>query len=408
MHRLTRRRLLKLGAGAALALGTPQILTGCGSEEEAAKPTATLESSPTPEPSATPALTPTPEPSARVAAIRGNDLDAMAREALEAVGGIQRIVNPGETVFIKPNMVTLFSAGSYNPFLAGECTKPEILVAVAEECLRAGAAEVIIGDGSHMPTLDWSLATTLDGSTNLVVEAERLSSKHEGKVTLASLEADSPEWVEVPSRTYLGKIAISSLVAQADRVISIPVLKTHSWAQLTLSLKNFVGVTPLNRYAQWVPTDDSGGYWDRGKVFDHSSPEAIAGIYLDIVNAVKPDLAIIDASIGVEGDGPAVGEEAGRTVNMRDRLGSWLLLASTDLVAADATAARVVSHEVADVKQLGMAYSMGLGEISEESIEIVGERLDDLRVQWLPAELRPTPPPSFPEGHRHDPARAPA
>jgi hypothetical protein len=68
-------------------------------------------------------------------------------------------------------------------------------------------------------------------------------------------------------------------------------------------------------------------------------------------------------------------------------LSSWLLLASTDLVAADATAARVMSHDVATVKQLGMAYEMGLGEMREESIEIVGERLDDLRVAWLPAKL---------------------
>jgi uncharacterized protein (DUF362 family) len=324
----------------------------------------------------------------------------MARDALEALGGARKFVNPGETVFIKPNMVTLPFAASYNPFVAGECTKPEILVAVADECLSAGAAQVIIGDGSHEPILNWELATTLDGSTNLVAEADRLNSKYEGrgKVTVASLENDSPDWVDIPSRTYLGSIAVSSLIARADRVISVPVLKTHSWAQLTLSLKNFVGVTSLSRYAGWVETENGDGYWDRGKTFDHSSPEAIASIYLDIVDGLRPVLAIIDGSIGVEGDGPTVGETAGRTVDMKDRLGSWLLLASTDLVAADATAARVVSHEVANVKQLGMAYAMGLGEIREEAIEIVGAKLDDLRVEWLPAALRPTPPPATPEG----------
>jgi uncharacterized protein (DUF362 family) len=72
---------------------------------------------------------------------------------------------------------------------------------------------------------------------------------------------------------------------------------------------------------------------------------------------------------------------------MRDRLGSWLLLASTDLVAADATAARVMSHDVAAIKQLAMANAMGLGEIDEGSIEIIGERLDDLRVDWVPAKI---------------------
>jgi uncharacterized protein (DUF362 family) len=73
---------------------------------------------------------------------------------------------------------------------------------------------------------------------------------------------------------------------------------------------------------------------------------------------------------------------------MRTRLGSWLVLASTDIMAADATAARIMSHNVNQVKQLGMGYNMGLGEIRESSIEIVGERLDDLRVPWQPATLR--------------------
>jgi uncharacterized protein (DUF362 family) len=303
------------------------------------------------------------------------------------VGGIAAIVQPGETVFIKPNLATIDWANlGRNPFVLGECTKAEIVAAVAEECLKVGATEVIIGDSTQMPSYSWEYATTLDGATNLAAEAKRLSSEYDGKVTLACLDVDSPEWVDVPSRSRLGTIAISSLVARADCVISIPVLKTHSWAQLSLSLKNFLGVTPLARYG-WVP---SGMYSRLG--FDHSSPQTIAQIYLDIVNAVKPDLAIIDASIGVEGNGPSVGDGQGITVDMRDRLGSWLLLASTDLVAADATAARIIRHEVSSIRQLTMAYDMGLGEMREESIQIIGARLDDLRVDWVPAE--PSVPPS--------------
>lgn len=370
MRRLTRREFLTLGAGAAVAAGASHVLTGCDGDEA----TAPIE---TP----TPGQTMAPRPAAAVAAVRGDDLGSMTREALEALGGVPEFVHPGETVFIKPNMVTLpFAPGTGNPFLAGECAKPEIVLAVTEECLRAGAAEVIIGDGSQLPSFSWENATTLDGSTNLLQEDARLSSEYEGKVTLACLDADSPDWVEVPTSAELGSIAISSLVARADRVISIPVMKTHTWAQLSLSLKNFVGVTPLERYG-WTPS----GAFSR-VLLDHSSPEAIAQLYLDIVDAVQPDLAIIDASIGVEGDGPTI-TDGGLTVDMKERLGSWLLLASSDLVAADATAARVMNHEPSDVKQIVMGYEMGLGEMRKESIEIVGERLDDLRVDWLPATL---------------------
>jgi hypothetical protein len=114
-------------------------------------------------------------------AVRGHDLWSMTREVLEALGGIGRIVNPGETVFIKPNMVTLPWAGSgRNPFARGECTKAEIAAATAEACLEAGAREVIIGDGSQMPRFEWERATTLDGATNLAAEAARLRAAHPG------------------------------------------------------------------------------------------------------------------------------------------------------------------------------------------------------------------------------------
>jgi uncharacterized protein (DUF362 family) len=321
------------------------------------------------------------EPTARVSAVTGTDLASMAREVLDPLGGIGSVVHPGETVFIKPNMVTLPWAPRSNVFAGGECTKPEIVVAVAEECLRAGAAEVIVGDGSHAVELPWDHAVTLDGSTNLVAEMDRLSAEYGRTARVASLEADSPDWTPVPSSTHLGTILVSSLVTGADRVISIPVAKTHSSAQLTLSLKNFVGVAPLWRYG-----DLPNGIPDRGVVFDHSSPRAIAAIYLDMVRGIRPDLAIIDFSLGIEGNGPNR-SHGGRTVDMRDRLGSYLLLASTDLVAADATAARIMSHDPDRIAQLGMAYGMGLGEMRKDRIELFGPSLSELRVPWAAARV---------------------
>lgn len=360
MQKIKRRDFLKTTVGAAVAIGTPWPSATCrGAAQE-----------------------PSPETNAKVAAIRGDNLDSMTRDAIEALGGIRTIVNKGETVFIKPNFVSFPWAKYNNCFHIGECTKPEIIIAVTEECLKAGAAEVIIGEGSHLPKFEWQYAITLDGSTNLVKEAKRLSSLYDGKVTLACLETDSPGWVEVPSMTSLGKIAVSSLVANADKVISIPVAKTHSWAQLTLASKNFIGITPLSRYAQLI----ANTWWNRG-TFDHSSPQAIAQVYLDIVKGVKPDLSIIDFSIGLEGDGPSKGQ-GGTTVNMKERLGSWAIIASTDIMAADATAARIMSHDTKKVKQLAMGFDMGLGEIREQSIEILGEKLDNLRVKWKPARIK--------------------
>jgi uncharacterized protein (DUF362 family) len=314
--------------------------------------------------------------------MRGTDLDAMTRDALDSLGGMQSIVHEGETVFIKPNFVTFPWARQNNCFLAGECTKPEILIAVMEECLKAGAQEVIIGEGSHLPTFDWRYAVTMDGRTDLVKEAERFSELYNGKITLACLETDSSGWIEVPSLTRHGKIAISSLVSNADRIISIPVAKTHAWAQLTLATKNFIGVTPLSRYAQLIDNT----WWNRGS-FDHSSPEAIAQVYLDIVKHLKPDLSIIDFSIGMEGDGPSL-NWGGKTLDIKERLGSWAIIASKDIMAADATGARIMSHDVDEVKQLTMGFDMGLGEIREPAIEILGEPIGNLQIPWQSARLK--------------------
>jgi len=349
---------LKITTSAAIVLSTPPLLSNCGKEGSVLQ---SINGN---------------EKKAHVAAIRGSNLYTMTNEVLDVLGGIEKIINQGEKVFMKPNMVTLPWAPNNNCFTKGECTKPDIIIAVSEACLKAGVSEVVIGDGSQMYSFNWSNAVTLDGTKSLAHEASRLSSKYQGNVKAACLETDSPGWVDVPSRTPLGKIRISSLVANADRVISVPVAKTHSWAQLTLALKNFIGVTSLEAYAQWV----SNSYWDRGKGLDHTSPTSITQIYLDVVDAVKPDLALIDFSIGVEGDGPTVGGGNGSTVDMKKRLGSWLLIGSIDIMAADATAARIMSHNLSEMHHLNMGYSMGLGEIHEQSINLVGDRLTDLKV----------------------------
>jgi uncharacterized protein (DUF362 family) len=376
MHRLTRRQALKLGAGAAASLGASRLFTGCASETPSAPPI--------PDAEPTVCAGSVVEPTARVAAARGTDLHAMTREVLDRLGGMETVVGEGESVFIKPNMVTLPWAGAGNdPFRLGECTKPEILVAVAEECLRVGASEVVIGDGSQARLFDWSRAVTLDGATNLAREAERLRRQYGREVRLACLDVDTPRWIEVPTGISLGTVAVSSLVLDADRVISVAVAKTHQWAHLTLSLKNFIGITPLERYG-WM----SRGNSDR--VFLHQNdprPEDFGRLYIDIASAARPDLAIIDFSIGMEGNGPTT-SNGGAPVDMRSRLGSWLLLASTDLVAADATAARVMSQEVTYVGRiLPMARQAGMGALCESSIELVGAELEDLRVDWRPAEV---------------------
>ncbi len=368
MKKITRRTFMKLGAGSALALGSGSILSGCGKKDSINGPDHNHQIN------------------ATVAAVKGNSLDLMTRDVIAAVGGMDSVVYEGETVFIKPNFVSFNLAETRECFKNGECTKPEILIATAEECLKAGAKEVIIGDGSQKITYDWKYSYTLDGRTNLVEEAARLSALYNGNVFLSCLEADYPGDYEIPSRTAHGKLFISNIYKKADKIISIAVAKTHNYAQLTLGLKNFIGVLSIAKYGVLI----NNSYWDRGGGIDHSTVTVLSQAFLDVVAAKKPDLTIIDFSIGVEGDGPTAGFGYGRTVNVKDRLGSWLMLASKDIMAADATAARVMNHHVPYIKQLTMGYDMGLGEINEESIEMIGEKLSNIKMNWKTAVLKNT------------------
>lgn len=353
MRQFSRREFFTQGAKAGAAMGMASILAGC--------------------PAGSPPSNPTTQ-TARVAAVRGANLYTMARDALAAFGGTEAWINPGETVFIKPNFGA-FGMVKYNPFQAGDATKPEIVIAVAEECLKAGAGEVIIGEAGQAYRFSWSEVVTLDGATNMAAEAARLEATYSGKVTLACLNSDSPDFDRIPSYSKLRLIRISSLVSRADRIISIPVIKTHRWTQITASMKNFVGVTSTEHY----------GFGIQWRFLLHDA--GIEQCFLDIVNALRPDFAIIDASICCEGNGPHVMPGYwGTTVDMRDRLGDWLLLASNDLAAADATAARVISHDVDQIRHLNMAYDMGLGQIKEDKITLDGATLDELKVPWQPAE----------------------
>ena len=195
---------------------------------------------------------------------------------------------------------------------------------------------------------------------------------------LASLHADTPTWKEIPAPySGLETIRIPSLVTQADRIISLPVIKTHRFCQTTGALKNFVGITSIDDHGPGMP-------WRIGL---HDAPGGLEQAFLDIVAAVKPDLTVVDGSVCCEGNGPHVLPGSwGDSVDMMDRGGRWVVLASTDLVAADATTARIISHDPQEVDHIRMAYDQGLGQMREDLIELVGYDLDELRVGWVPAE----------------------
>ena len=301
----------------------------------------------------------------------------MARDALDAFGGAGAFVNPGETVFIKPNFGAVGMV-KYNPISKGDSVKPEIVFAVAEECLKAGASLVTIGEAGQVGSWDWAAVPTLDGTTTVGAEADRLRQTYGDRLQLACLNTETPAWDGVPSRTLLGKIELSSLATRADRVISLPVIKTHRWTLMTGALKNLFGLTSVKRYSSPMVTSMRAQLHDAG----------LHQVIVDIADYIRPDFSIMDLSIGCEGNGPHVLPGWwGTSVNVRDRLGTWLLLASPDPVAVDATAARVIGLEPGDVQHLVRAYDQGLGQMLASEIELTGATLAELQIPWQRPKL---------------------
>jgi len=407
---LTRREFVKLGTGSCLAIGAPSIL-GCGHEERRDGPSVDTHQ-------------------ATVHAVLGDglgDLYQMGGDAAQALGINAGRKFSGTRVFIKPNLfISGMGFDAYMPE-TGMYTKSEILVGIAEQCLLAGADKVTIGEGAHGRSWEWTEMKFFDGNRvfekrNLAEAVERLKATYPGQeVELLCLNAVD-EWEHIPSCSDHEIMQEGLMIArsywEADHAISVPVMKTHMWSDVTCSMKNLVGVTPLkppygtismrDKVHTAYATAKSGGFEMTG----------IAGCFTDICKwrkeAGKEDFAIIDCSIGIEGNGPMLTPEAPNVVDTKERspVGKYFLLASNDLAAADATAVRIMSRDVNDVKQLVMASRLEIGEI--ENIAISGATLDQLRIndwKWLETSISDwgapeSPLSSSPESSGHAPSRA--
>ena len=141
----------------------------------------------------------------------------------------------------------------------------------------------------------------------LVLEESGLGGGHRGAgIHFVDLNYDGGYTVEnAGRRTRLSTLTLPATLRDVDWVVSVPKMKTHHWAGVTLSMKNLFGVMP-------------GIYYGWPKNLFHW--EGIDRSILDINQAVKPDFDIVDGVVGMEGDGPIMGtpKQAGVLVMGRD------------------------------------------------------------------------------------------
>ena len=245
-----------------------------------------------------------------------------------------------KTVLLKPNLVGHDPQGVMN-------THPAVIAATRESFLKLGAQRVLIGDGPAM-----------DRDTQAILESVRLKdfTGNLGK-DFCDLNIDDVERVVLETRaTRLKQLFLPKTVLGVDFLVSMPKLKTHHWAGVTLSMKNLFGIVPGSCYG-----------WPKNVLHWAGIDRSI----LDINAAARPDFAIVDGILGMEGNGPIQGSPKSAGV----------LLFGDDPVAVDSTACRVMGLCPEKIDYLARAGTM-LGHLDASKIHQLGESIDSVRTQF--------------------------
>ena len=262
--------------------------------------------------------------------VHGRDAYANAIAAVEAFD-----LSPvkDKTVLLKPNVGRMAEVGS------GVNTNPQV-VAAAIDAFRAAGAIVAIGE-SPITGVKTMEAFELAGITAMARERD---------CPLIDMDERKPVITPVPDGRVIDALKVCADVFDFDFVVSIPVMKIHMHTGATLAIKNMKGCL-----------------WRRSKVDLHMLPqlEGTTDKSLDIAigdmaTVLKPDFALIDGSIGLEGLGPGAGTP--KELNV--------VVAGGDAFAADAVACRLMGREANDIPHLRIGAENGCGTIDLDQVRV--------------------------------------
>lgn len=269
-----------------------------------------------------------------------NDACSAVDKAVELIGGMERFVKPGDRVVIKPNFVS-----KKNPDEAAT-THPELLRAVILAVRRAGG-EVIVAESPGGP-YNKAVLKALYATCGADKAAEGTGAVLNYDTSFEEISCDGVTVKSFP---------IIKPVLEADVIISLPKLKTHAMTSYTGAVKNLFGVIPGTHKADYH--------------FRLNERGAFCSMLVDLCEAVKPTLSIMDGVWGMEGDGPTAGENR--------HIG--LILASANAHALDLAACHIIGYKPHEVDTVRFAAERGLCPDSADKIEILGENIEDLVIK---------------------------
>ena len=258
-------------------------------------------------------------------AVMGGEATEMYEKGIAELGGMKNFVKAGQTVVVKPNIgwdrAPEFAANT-NPLLVGR---------IVADCIAAGAKEVFV----FVNTCDnWKRSYATSGIEKAAKDA--------GAIVISGSSEDNYKEVSIPKGKSLKTAKVHEKILACDVFINVPVLKHHDGAHISLAMKNLMGIV-----------------WNRSFWHNNNLDQCIA----DMVTYRKPDLNIIDGYRVLKRNGP-------KGVSVNDAALEKAQIISTDIVAADAAAARIFGAEPEKIPHIKIAGDMGLGVIDLTKLNI--------------------------------------
>jgi uncharacterized protein (DUF362 family) len=301
------------------------------------------------------------KPVVSIVRIQDDKVGRAVEKAIDLLGGIRQVTKGVSTVMLKPNLVST----------QGEATTKPIVVRTLAEMMQRGGKEVSIGEGSAAaPKFNVVGAEVFRTRKREILDPmqqyvfEQLGYGEIAKVLripLVNLHSGELVDVDVPGGFVFDKLTLHRSLVETDLLCSVPMMKTHQLATVTLGMKNLVGAFPGTVY-QSV----------RGHMHDVAAkvePTAASAVVVDMVRANKLGLVVVDGSMAMEGNGPSMGH----TFKMN------VIVAGTNPLATDMIAANLMGFEPVEIPTFHWANIAGMKPASLAEIEVRGEPLDRVR-----------------------------
>lgn len=356
------------------------FLASCGRLFKATpkvSPTLAITPSKTVPPPSTITSTPAPaEPVVSIVKIKDGDIQAAVEEAIDLIGGIKTVASGKERIMLKPNLVMNNT----------NCTtKPEVVRSLAALMKKAGKV-VTIGEGSAVVD-GYNVA---NGTACILSDPLKLNAMQHFvfdslgytelakslDVQLVNLNTGEMVEVDVPGGGLAyNQLTLHKSLTEIDLLCSVPMMKTHNLAWVTLGMKNLIGLYPGSVYG----TVRSG-------VHDYAAAKGSPGLafeVIDMVRANKLGLVVIDGSTAMEGDGP----DNGKLLQMD------VIIAGTNPLATDMVAANVMGFTPDEIPNkiptFVCANSVGMQPQSLDEIKVVGVPVSSVQRNFARPNVQP-------------------